>query len=101
MTIDVESESGDESYVNELIVGEGLAHELHDAKSAFREVVRASIATELHSHRVQDFRQEDCLSLGHEIVDELMRVDLIRQGVLSHDGLGLLEVWFQTVNDRQ
>ena len=70
-------------------------------KGTLAEVMATCIAAQFHRFFVKNSGQQDCLSLCHQFVNQLVGTDLIRQGIVSHDGLSFSQTGFQSGNNRK
>ena len=75
------------------------ARRFHDAEGAWGEVVRAGVKAEFHRGGIKDFGQKDSLAFCDEVVEKLMGIDLVGQGVIGHDDTGIDKMGTQTGNN--
>ena len=99
MTLCIEGDTWDDSNIYLGIVGERLADGFHNVERPLAEVSATSITAQFHRGLIKHFRQENGLAFSHQIVEKLMGADLVRQGIISEDGLHTGQPLTQTVND--
>ena len=107
MAESIEGDTGDEGDVDGFRGGrseEGggrivRAGGFKDAERARGEVVRTGVMAEFHRGGIEDLGQEDGLAFGDEVVEKLMGVDFVGQGVIGHDDTGIGQERTQTGDD--
>ena len=107
MAESIEGDTGDEGDVDGFRGGrreEGggriaRAGGFKDAEGARSEVVRAGVVAELHRGSIEDLGQEDGLAFSDKVVEKLMGVDFVGQGVIGHDDTGIGQERTQTGDD--
>jgi hypothetical protein len=65
-------------------------------EGALAEVRTAGIMAEFHRGGIEDFGQKDGLAFGDKVVEKLMGVDFVWQGVIGHDDTGIGQERTQT-----
>ena len=63
------------------------------------EVVRTGVKAKFHRGGIEDFGQKDGLTFGDKVIDELMSIDFVWQGVIGHDDTGIDKMGTQTGNN--
>jgi hypothetical protein len=51
--------------------------------------VRTGVKAKFHRGGIEDFGQKDGLTFGDKVVDELMSIDFVWQGVVGQDNPGI------------
>jgi hypothetical protein len=62
-------------------------------------ITSMGVKAELHRGGIEDFGQEDGLTFSDKVIDELMGVDFVGQGVIGHDDTGIGQERTQTGDD--
>ena len=99
MAESIEGDTGDEGDVDGRDSGGRRirrAGGFHDAERTRGEVVRTGVMAEFHRGGIEDLGQEDGLAFGDEVVEKLMGVDFVGQGVIGHDDTGIGQERTQT-----
>ena len=61
--------------------------------------MRTGVKAELHRGGIENFGQKDSLAFFDEVVEKLMGIDLVGQGVIGHDDTGIDKMGTQTGNN--
>ena len=96
MPLSIKSHTRNNHNIDISICSEGFTYRLHQMKDALLQIMSTCVATNLHILIVEYLRQKYLLALGQQIVEQLVGVDLIRQGIISQNCLSLRQSRLQT-----
>ena len=101
MTFSIECYTRNQGYLYLFIVGKGFSDRFHDMKSTLTQISDRLIATQFHCFVVEHLGQQNCFPRCHQFVDQLMRADFIRKGIVSHNDGNPIQKRAQTIQNRK
>ena len=70
-------------------------------KSTFLKIALPRVTSQFHRCIVEHLWQQECLPFSHKIINQLMCIDFIRQGIKSQNSMSLSQKRLQTQNNRK
>ena len=89
VALTVECHTWNYCHVNILIVGEEFTYRFHDVEETALQVLRAAVGAQFHVGVVDDSRQEHRLTVGNELVDDVVSVHFVGQRIVHEDDAGV------------
>ena len=99
MTTRVKCHAWHKNKINMRIVGKRLTIRLQQMQHAFFQIPSTIVSTQFHCLSIYHLWQQYSLTCYYQVVNQIVGIHLVRQGIIGHNSLCILYPIFQTGNN--